>query len=325
MAASDEMLVGRGRSEQLAQRAMARVAARPVRSALAVAIAGLALAVVSVVGLGAVADQAAPGELLYAVDRAYESVTQIVRGPVDRSEETMVEALKLIDRGKRDLAVTHLAKELNVQNTIDVERAELGPPVEPPEGVAGIAAAETTTTVPSTPTTTSALTVDNLTSSVASSEPVESEVVEELEDPLKLALEYAVRSIQAAKDSDDDAVTAEAESAVLSVLRLAIVPTDTELAVVEEDSGTVAASQTSTTTTTETAELRRGNGAPGSGDSTTTNRTTRVPEEDLRQTGSGDGESSTGDDLGDSQEGAGGSTEPGDDGSGTGPLILPIP
>ena len=311
MAASDEMLVGRGRSVQLAQRAIARAAARPVRRTLAVVIAGSAFAVMSGIGLGAVADQAAPGELLYGVDRAYESVTQIVRGPVDRSEETMVEALKLMDRGKRDLAVTHLTRELNIQNTIGVE------PVEPAEEATAIAAAETTTTVPSTPTPTDAPTVDNSTSTAASSEPVESEVMEESEDPLKLALEYAVRSIQAAKDSDDDAVTAEAASAVLSVLQLATTPSDTGT-VVTEDSGTVAASQTSTTTTTE-------NDKPRPGNTTTTTTTTTLPGEDLRHTGSGDGESSTGDDLGDSQEGAGGSTEPGDDGSGTGPLILPIP
>lgn len=329
MAASDEMLVGRGRSEQLAHRAMARAAARPVRRTLAVALAGSAFAVVSVAGLGAVAEQALPGDPLYLVDRAYESVSDIVRGPVDRSEERMVEALKLMDEGKRDLAVSHLATELNVQNIIHVEPVELVPPAEPPEGAAGVAAAETTTTgAPQTTTTDDAPVVDDSTSSVASSEPVEPvepEVVEETEDPLRLAIEYALQAKQAAKDSDDEAVTAEAEFAVRSVLQLAIAPSDTETAVVEEDSGTVAASQTSTTTTTESDEPRRGNGARGNGNTTTTTTTTSVPEEDLSQDGSGDGESSTGDDLGDSQEGAGGSTEPGDDGSDTGPLILPIP
>lgn len=324
MAASDEMLVGRGRSEQLAQRAMARAAARPVRRTLAVAVTASAFAVVSVAGLGAAAEQALPGDPLYAVDRAYESVSDIVRGPVDRSEERMLEALELMDRGNRDLAITHLAKELSVQNIMDVEPVELAQPVPPPEGVSGIAAAETTSTVSSTSPTTAAPETSDSTAAAASSEPVDSEVVDE-EDPLRLALEYALQAKQAARDSDDDAVTAEAEFAVRSVLQLAIAPSDTETAVVEEDSGTVAASQTSTTTTTVSNEPRRGNGVPGNGNTTTTTTTTSVPEEGLSQTGSGDGESSTGDDLGDSQEGAGGSTEPGDDGSGTGPLILPIP
>ena len=321
MAASDEMLVSRGRSEQLAQRAMARAAARPVRRTLAVAIAGSAFAVVSVTGLGAVAEQALPGDPLYVVDRVYESASEIVRGPVDRSEERMMEALQLIDRGERDLAISHLAKELSVQNIMDVEPAELILPVEPPEGATGLAAAETTTV----PSATSAPGGSASTSSAAPSEPVDAESVEETVDPLKLALEYALQAKQAAKDSDDDAVTAEAESAVRSVFQLAIAPSDTESTVVEEDSGTVAASATSTTTTTEIDEPRRGNGVPGKGNTTTTTTTTSVPEEDLSQAGSGDGEISTGDDLGDSQEGTGGSTEPGDDGSDTGPLILPIP
>lgn len=325
MAASDEMLVGRGRSEQLAQRAMARAAARPARRTLAVAVTASAFAVVSVAGLGAAAEQALPGEPLYTIDRAYESVSDIVRGPVDRSEERMLEALKLLDRGNRELAITHLAKELSVQNIIAVEPVEMVPPVEPPEGATGLAAVETTSTVPSTSPTTAVPDVSDSTAAAATSEPVDSEAVEEKEDPLRLALEYALQAKQAAKGSDDEAVTAEAEFAVRSVLQLAIAPSDTETEVVEEDSGTVAASQTSTTTTTVSDEPRRGNGVPGNGNTTTTTTTTSVPGEDLSQDGSGDGESSTGDDLGDSQEGAGGSTEPGDGGSDTGPLILPIP
>ncbi len=307
MATSDESLVGRGRSEQLAYRALARASARPVRRTLAAAVAASAFAVVSVVGLGAVADQAAPGDAMYVVDRAYESVGRVMGRPTDRSEETMVEALKLMESGNRQAAVDHLTKELNIQLG---EPASAQPIVEDSSPSVPLAVAPTTTTAPAAAAVqvTDASSVDPI---------VEGDGTVE-EDPLKLALEYALAAKRAANNTDDATVTAEADTAMRSVLQLAVAPSDTELAVAEEDSETVAASETSTTTTTVPEEPRRGRG-----NTTTTTTTTSVPEEDLSQTGSGDGQSSNGDDVGDSQEGAGGSTQPGDGGSDT--LILPIP
>lgn len=305
MAASDETLVGRGRSEQLAHRALARASARPSGRTLAAVVAASAFAVVSVAGLGAIADQAAPGEALYVIDRAYESVGRIVGGPVDRSEETMIEALKLIERGNRQAAMDHLARELTVPPLNLADPAGSLAAVNPSDQVAQ-QAAPGTTVAPVRPVDTAA----------ELDAPTDDEVVEG-EDPLKLALEYALAATQAAKNTDDETVTAEADTAVRSVLQLAVAPADTELAAIEGDSEAAAASETSTSTTSTTVseEPRRGKG------NTTTTTTTSVPEEDLSQTGSG-GQSSTGEDPGDSQQGAGGSTEPGD---GSDTLILPIP
>lgn len=112
MAATDELSVGRGRAEQIASRAMARVSSRPRLRSLAAAIAGTAFAVVSVTGLGAVADSAVPGDSLYPVDRAYEAVGRVIGRNADRTQETLQEAITLAQRGDRERAVVHVATEL---------------------------------------------------------------------------------------------------------------------------------------------------------------------------------------------------------------------
>jgi len=67
--------------------------------------------------LGAIADQAVPGDVLYSVDRAYEWVGRFVGPNAPSSEERLVEAITLIDRGREreaveliDEAVRHLSE-----------------------------------------------------------------------------------------------------------------------------------------------------------------------------------------------------------------------
>ena len=60
--------------------------------------------------MGAVSDNAVPGQVLYPLDRAYESVAAFVGVDTGPGEERLVEALALIDQG-RDLDAVRLVDE----------------------------------------------------------------------------------------------------------------------------------------------------------------------------------------------------------------------
>ena len=231
LAATDELTVGRGRAEQIAARALARVEARPHRRArLAAAIvSGSAFAIVSVTGVGAIADQAVPGDSLYPVDRAYESIGRAIGRDTDRTQERLEEALALVQRGDRVAAANHVNAELSQrilvidspdEATAD-EAASTAIAVDAgsadDQAVVAAAAASTpdTTVVTAPPSAEAAL--------------VEDDAAEASVDPFVLALENALRATQAAVDTDDELVAAEADEALRSVVKLAAGATEEAL------------------------------------------------------------------------------------------------
>jgi hypothetical protein len=72
------------------------------------ALAGASFALAGVTALGAFADGAAPGQILYPVDRVFESAADLVGVSRDRSAERLEELIRVIDRGDQDTAVRFL-------------------------------------------------------------------------------------------------------------------------------------------------------------------------------------------------------------------------
>ena len=324
MAATDELTVGRGRAEQIAGRALARVEARPHRRARLVAaiVSGSAFAIVSVTGVGAIADQAVPGDSLYAVDRAYESISRVIGRDADRTQERIEEAIALVQRGDRVAAANHVNTELGRRIPVielpdtgiaenPVETTLVNPDVGPDAGVA-------TASIDAVPTTT-----PDVGSAPADEVPaVEAESDGDDGDPFLLALENALRATQAAAGTDDELIAAEADAAVRSVVKLAAGTSEEDSGAIAEQvaPGALSVAETTTTTTTRV----RGNGQTAPGNNTSTTTTTSVPD-DSEEVPPGDGETA-GDDSGGSQEGSGSAGEPGDAGDESpGPVILPIP
>ncbi|MEX2279381.1 MAG: hypothetical protein WEA76_04770, partial [Acidimicrobiia bacterium] len=102
LASRYEAGVGRGRSEQIAARAINRAHRRShAGRRLAVAVSSSAFLLVSMTGVGVAADRAIPGEFLYPFDRALEAVGF----NSDLVEERLLEAIVLTERGQMDLAV----------------------------------------------------------------------------------------------------------------------------------------------------------------------------------------------------------------------------
>lgn len=88
----------RGRADQLATRVMARAAALPPKRSFRAVLAGASLFLLGSSVVGVLADAAVPGEFLYRVDRAAESVG-LGRGAV---RERLREAIALAERGDTD-------------------------------------------------------------------------------------------------------------------------------------------------------------------------------------------------------------------------------
>ncbi|MEA2001701.1 MAG: hypothetical protein U9N84_07430 [Actinomycetota bacterium] len=74
-----------------------------------VAIASMGLMVFGNIGMAAATDSAVPGDLLYPIDRAYESVAGLVGVDVGGPTERMEEASVLLARGDFELAVQTIA------------------------------------------------------------------------------------------------------------------------------------------------------------------------------------------------------------------------
>jgi hypothetical protein len=326
MAATDELKVGRGRAEQIATRALARAEARPRQRARLVAaiVSGSAFAIVSVTGVGAIADQAVPGDSLYAVDRAYESISRVMGRDVDRTQERLEEALALVQRGDREAAASHVNTELGQRI-----------PVLPlPDAINEANPVETTAVMPEDDSATDAAaavaveaspTTAPETASVAAEEApqIEADADETSGDPFVLALENALRATQAAAGTDDELIAAEADEAVRSVVKLAAGATEEVSGASSERLAPEALSVPEDTTTTTTTP-ERGNSEAAPGNSTSSTTTTSVPN-DSEEVPPGDGDT-VGDDSGGSQEGSGSAGEPGDTGDEPpGPVILPIP
>ena len=332
MAATDELSVGRGRAEHVAARALARAVSRPRSRMLAAAIAGSAFAVVSVTGIGAIADQAVPGDSLYAIDRAYESVGRVIGRHPDRTQETLIEALTLARRGDRERANLHLITELGAFNDDNPYGLNLPEPGDATTDVAAPGTTEVTsevvTTQPATAAAAAAQAAEPVASEATSTTAVAPVAAEPTDgDPLILALENALRASQLAVEAPDEQATLAATEAVKSVVKLAASETETTTGQQAQAAPTLSSTTTTVapSTTTTTKPKADGNGA---GTTTTTtvvsnsSTTTTVPN-DSGTTTPGDGETAGGN-SGGNQQGSGSS---GGSGSVTTqpPIILPIP
>ncbi len=341
MAATDELSVGRGRAEQIAARAIARVEARRPRRARLVAaiVSSAAFAVVSVTGVGAIADQAVPGDSLYPVDRAYESISRAIGRDVDRTQETLEEALVLAQRGDKLRAVNHVNVELGQQTpvveaiaddvvteTTPVATSAPVPVDDPGEPSAPVAAVE-----PPPATVPEAVSAGESETTEAPAEEVELD--EPANDPFVLALQNAIRASQAAATSEDAQTALAANEAVQSVVKLAAGELDVSEELQQAAPGAVTVVTTTTTSVPEETAAADVEDVQGEDQVTSTtvedpqspSTTTTVPSEDSEEQPPGDGETA-GDDSGGSQEGSGIAGESGDEGEEPpGPVILPIP
>lgn len=113
--------VSTGRTEAIVGRALS-ARQRPHRPRrLVLALATLGLLAISNVGLAAVADTAAPGDLLYPLDRGYERAGDLFGGWLfglgDRTQERLAESDALNRRGETEEAIAFLRDELTEESS----------------------------------------------------------------------------------------------------------------------------------------------------------------------------------------------------------------
>jgi hypothetical protein len=252
--------------------AAAMLRARPVaqkRWAL-VAVPSAAALIAGLIGVGAVSDDAVPGQVLYPLDRAYESVAAFVGVDTGPGEERLVEALALIDQG-RDLDAARLVDEaLSVMGretgVTDWEPAPAEAPVQPPTTAPPVAAPPTTSPGVVAPT------VDPGPAIVAVEAP-------DAAHSLRLATEYLLQSVRDAKNPND---ALQAEDAAVT-LRAAATGAVAAAESVKAVSAQAAATEDgSTTTTTVPGGSTTTTTVPGGSTTTTTvpggsTTTTTVP------------------------------------------------
>ena len=105
-----------GRTEAVVGRALTTGQRRRRPRSLFVAVATLGLLAISNVGMAAVSDSAAPGDLLYLFDRGYERAGDLFGGWIfgvgDRTEERLAESEVLNLRGETQEAIELLQDEL---------------------------------------------------------------------------------------------------------------------------------------------------------------------------------------------------------------------
>jgi hypothetical protein len=113
--------VSTGRTEAVVGRALdSRHRPKRPRS-LVLALATLGLLAISNIGLAAVSDAAAPGDLLYPLDRGYERAGDLLGGWLfgvgDRTQERLAESETLNLRGDTDEAIALLRDELTDESS----------------------------------------------------------------------------------------------------------------------------------------------------------------------------------------------------------------
>ena len=270
LASHYEAEVGRTWAERLAASALLRTLpqyVRPHRRWLVAATAA-ATALVGVLGLGALADHAVPGQVLYPVDRAYESMASAVGVSADRSEERLVEALALIDRGRDaeaveliDEALGHISRQFEVQAAL----------VDEARSTATTAPNSPTTSLPAQTATTRPAQVQATTTIPAEAEvnPDPPPLIVAAADPstsLRLATESLLRSVRDVKKADSGTLSEEVGRAASDLIAAAQVVKDIPITVPLSD----VAGQTTTTTTDPTTTTS----LPGTSTTSTTSATT---------------------------------------------------
>jgi hypothetical protein len=236
-------------AERIASRAVA-VGSGSGRSYVLRRIGAVAAATLTIaagaVGVGAIANQASPGDLLYGIDRAYEAAGSVFGSHSDHTQERLSEALQLLDQGRSVEAVklvdeavsgytaqhglTDLEKEYATLRVHQVMATTTTTTTEPEPATSTTPPSATQTTAPQTSTT---------------------------EDPvtaLRLAVEMLLRDVQETGTPTD----AVAHSALQAAAAATAV----------EDQGPVIAAGTTTTTTEGTSVPETTSAEPT--DSTTT-------------------------------------------------------
>ena len=322
-----------GRAGRIAARAVAAAQGRSPhvfwRRVVVAATVGATLSV-SGFALGIVANRAAPGDLLYGVDRAYEAVGQAFGSQQPRTEERLVEALDLIDQGREadavpllSEAVEDLSNQTGLSEVNDAYRETL-------EGLTALVPVSE----PSGPTETTPVTTSPAEQSPTTTAPPANSVVAapvtDAATTLKLAVEALLRHVRTldanpaetpalAADLTDTAVDVAAAAATVQEIAaaetVAAAPTTTE--------GTTIPQQTTEPTSTTvpgptTITLPDTTPTTVAGDTGTSSTTTTVPEE----TSTTDGTTSTSTTTTTTVPGDG-SGDDGGDGGNPGPIILP--
>ncbi len=232
-------------AERIAIRAVAGGARRSPRYVLRRVGAVTAAAVtlwVGAVGVGAIANQASPGDLLYGVDRAYEAAGHVLGSNAPHTEERLTEALTLMDQGRGADAVAlvdEAVKEYSVQNGLtDLEKAY---------------AAARSTRIPVTSTTAPVVTPTTASrAAVPAGPPTTIVAAPEETDPivaLRLAAEMLLRNVQAA-DTDSGVATAAVTDSALQVAAAAAAVEEPVVVAVAPTTSTTSDLAAATTSTT---------------------------------------------------------------------------
>lgn len=251
-------------AERIAVRAVAAGSQRSTGYVLrrigAVAAAAVTLSV-GAVGVGAIANQASPGDLLYGVDRAYETAGHVLGSKAPHTEERLAEALVLIDKGRSADAVAlvdEAVRDYSVQNGLtELEQTYAD--------ARSTSVAVTSTTAPGI---------------AAPAPPTTVVAAPQQADPVKalrLAVEMLLRNVQAAGTEPAVVVAAVTDSALQAAAAAsAVVEQEPVLAAGETTTSTAPGTSSTSTSTTgaNTITLPVATPTTLAGDTTTTSEAT---------------------------------------------------
>ena len=115
------------RAEAVAVRALAAPSVGlSFRRRLVAIAAASATFITGNIGVAMAADQAAPGDLLWSLDRAYEQLGELIGFSDDHSQERLDEAAQLADAGNSVEALTAVIEQMqDLRRDDDVDTAEL--------------------------------------------------------------------------------------------------------------------------------------------------------------------------------------------------------
>jgi len=252
-------------AERIAARAV--LSQRPTRLVLrrAGAIAAAAMTIAAgAVGVGAIANQASPGDLLYGIDRAYETVGSVLGSHPNHAQERLSEALRLLDQGRSTEAVAlvdEAVKDYTAQHGLTSLEKEYA------AARAQVSVSSTTTTtepVPTTATTPKATTPTTAIQTTTTEDPVTA---------LRLAVEMLLRDVKQT-DIPSDAVAQSALQAAAAATAVEVQGPVIAAGSTTTTEGTTAGS--SSTTTPNTITLPTDTTEPSAGSTTTTSGDTSL-------------------------------------------------
>ena len=120
------------RAEAVAVRALAAPSVGlSFRRRLVAIAAASATFITGNIGVAMAADQAAPGDLLFGLDRAYEQLSELIGLSDDHSIERLDEAAQLADSGNSAEALTAVIEQMqDLRKNDDVDTAEIASAVD---------------------------------------------------------------------------------------------------------------------------------------------------------------------------------------------------